>query len=367
MKILFFTPTAGQSGSEQLLLRMIEGLDLNEIECGIYIENGNQNPDIKGVKTFCNPFNTKKGLSKLLLKCKNFLFGDSFEKEILKIHKKFKPDFWYLNTVLMAPMASIASKHNIKFVSHLHERPHIIFELVKAKHLENFLLKSELSIGNAQNTCKILEQLGSKNIAKIYPFLENNLLNPNPQTSNKLRKALKIDSETYIWVISGALTFAKGVDFLPKLALQFPYIAFVWIGGNTDSGSYYFTQKICENLKNVYLVGPQNKEYLDYFGIGNGLLVLSLEESFGLVMLEALRFNMPIITFETGAVHEILTPKIGKIIPNWDYNSLCLAIEEVSSQGFTFDRDEAKRQLNKFDKAIEIGNWKKLLKNVNEN
>jgi glycosyltransferase involved in cell wall biosynthesis len=366
IKILFFTPTGGQSGSEILISRMVSMLDKKEFEAHVFLEKGNIEHIDGFSKIYANPFNNKRGIFKYWYKIKNLITKRVYQSYILSIHKKTKPDFWYINTVLMSHIAEIAVQNNIPFISHYHELPHIHFELVRFNHLKSMVENSILNIGNADCTCQILATMGAKNIKRVYPFLDTKIDKPKQNsTKTKVRTTLSIPQDAFVWIISGAVTYAKGVEFLPLVAQKFNNCHFVWIGGNTDSGSFFYTQKVVSQLENVHLVGSKNDEdYQEYFSCGNGLLLLSLEESFGLVVLEAAQIGIPTVAINAGGVNEIIVEGMGTLINKLETKTLFEAIENTISNLNKFDKQIAKKRLQSFDKNNEMKIWENEIKKL---
>lgn len=363
-KLLFFTPSGGTSGSELLLWQMIQTLDTEQYQVAVYCEQVGElkNKLPKNVPFYTNPFNAT-GLKRLWLKGKNLLTKNVYEGYILQIHNQFKPDYWYINTVMMAHVAEIAQKQGVKTISHFHELPHIIYELVKAPHLEALVGQSVLCIGNADATCEVIESLGGKNIQKVYPFINFEKILTDNQRVTAIRTSLYIPQNAFVWAIVGAATFAKGLEYLPILAQLFPDAHFVWIGGNTNSGSYYYTQKFIEQkkLKNIHFVGTQRADYYHYLAMSNGLLLLSLEESFGMVNVEAAYLGKPVVAFNSGGVREILSEEMGTLVNSWNVEDFAEAMRAYMNGERFFDAEKAKISIAKFSANEQMKAWHKAI------
>src|ERR1035437_1136643 len=164
VNLLFFTPYAGRTGSEMFLWYMFGRINKNVAEISLISEcNGellNQMP--KEVKTFVSlkyP-NTTTRMKQILAR---FFGVHLYEAQILKIHKKIKPDYWYLNTILMADKLMFAKKNNIPVIIHFHELTSD-YGLVNKQQLQLAIDYSTLCIVNSKVVYTKLKLLGAKNI-----------------------------------------------------------------------------------------------------------------------------------------------------------------------------------------------------------
>lgn len=360
MKILFCTPFGGRSGSELLLWHTLKAFDRNKIQAALYCESASElaNELPSDVPYFTNPFQ-QSGTKGKWAKLKNALGGKVYEAYFAELHHQFKPDYWYLNTVMMAHLAPIIKGFGGKFIAHFHELPHIHFEPVKYQHLQVMVKEASLLIGNAAVTCEKIKILGGANVALVYPFVEFDQIKSSPERANNIRKLLKINNKQFTWITVGALTYAKGVSYLPDLAETFPNCHFIWVGKHTSSGSYLFTEAEIAHrgLKNVHFVGSQSSDYFNYFQAADGLLLLSKEESFGLVNLEAGYLGKPIVSFDSGGAKEVIVKGMGEVVPSWNLSDFQLVMQKTMSGEIPYIPAIAKERALAFSKEKQINIW----------
>lgn len=367
-RILFFTPFGGVSGSELLLLRTIQHLDPLQFKAAVYCEQAGvpmQNALPNEVPFFTNPFHATKRV-RLASKLKQAIGISVFENYLADIQATFKADYWYLNTVMMAHIAPLAQKMGIKIISHFHELPHIHFEPVHYDHLKAMIDNAVLCIGNAEITCQKLRILGAKSVGLVYPFVEFNKIQPNQAQIDAIREALLIPKSSFTWAIAGAPIFVKGIEHLPALAQHFPSCHFVWIGKNTNSGSYFFTEKEIESrgLTNIHFVGLQTTNYYNHLAVSDGLLLLSKEESFGMVNLEAAYLGKPVVAFNSGGVTEIVQKGMGKVVDSWNLQDLIAAMEQVMDGSLPFDPKVAQTRIQEFTATRQMDHWTQLVRGL---
>lgn len=364
-KILFFTPFGGVSGSELLLLRTIQHLNPLQFQAAVYCEQGGATMKSalpKEIIFYSNPFQSNKGV-RLASKLKQAVGIQVFENYLSQIQSEFKADYWYLNTVMMAHIAPFAQKMGIKIISHFHELPHIHFEPVHYNHLKAMIDGAELCIGNAEITSQKLRILGAQKVGLVYPFVEFDKIQTNKVQIDAIRQTLQIPKNSFTWAIAGAPIYAKGIEHLPALAERFSNCHFIWIGKNTNSGSYYFTEKEIEyrGLSNIHFVGLQTINYYNHLAAADGLLLLSREESFGMVNLEAGYLGKPVVAFNSGGVNEIIQEGIGKVVDSWNLQDLIEAMEHVMNGTIPFNHEVALSRIQEFNATRQMARWTQLV------
>jgi L-malate glycosyltransferase len=145
-KILFFTPHGGRTGSEMLLWNIFQNLNKDKFQVAVYCDKIGTLKDAlpSHIPYYTSPFNEsglKRGGYKLLTK----LGYSVYEQNIIKIHRKFEFDYWYLNTNHSGHFTKLAQKLGVKIISHISEMPYLLYESVLAKDIEE-MLKAEMTI-----------------------------------------------------------------------------------------------------------------------------------------------------------------------------------------------------------------------------
>ena len=128
----------------------------------------------------------------------------------------------------------------------------------------------------------------------------------------------------------------------------------------------YLENKIKElNLeKNIKIKGFLKGENLYKEYINSSIFVLpSISESFGIVLLEAMHFGLPCISFSSSGANELLKNNIGVIIKNRDKKELAKKIVEMIN-----NKEELKEYQNKSLQKVKnyylnvlYEEWKKIL------
>lgn len=335
IKILFFTPYAGYTGSEMVLWYMLCSLDKEKFDTRLFaLDKGkllNEFP--KHIKTDYSKVNTgltRRLINKLLQKMK--LRGLE-QRQIEKIHEEFKPDFWYINTMVMNSVIELAIKRNIKYIIHFHELL-TQYACVSSHNLKNMVGKSYYTVGCSQKVCENLKTLGARNIHKQYECVNFDKIKVSDILSIQLKSNHKINKDAIIIVMSGQRIERKGFDIFIETAIrlkEFNY-HFLWLGSSKNSGyEFFLDKKINENqLANITIIAPAQNEYYDYLNLADLFFLTSREDPFPLVMIEAAYLGKPILSFNSGGSNEFISSKTGFILPDFTNNCIDSNIKSIS-------------------------------------
>ncbi|MRX47392.1 glycosyltransferase family 4 protein [Pedobacter puniceum] len=349
-KVLFITPFFGRNGSEMQLMYILKNLDVNKIQPYLFSRN-----DGELLKEL--PYNFKYFIG--YKKHKNFLYRifrlllytvniNPIEFQLKRIHKKVKPDIWYINTLANRDAFIIAKKLKVKVISHIHELP-LSYNLVKSKSIQNLLSISDLCIGCSAIVCEKLADMGHKNVKLLYGFIDDSLIKiKKPQ--NLIKNELNIKGDDFVWIISGRVSVIKGVDYLiPLIKKLKANHKVIWIGDIDDSGTVFYALQSIQNkfIDRVKFIGKKSDDYYDYFNIGDAFLSLSREDSYPLVMLEAAHLGKPIVGFNSGGIKEFVQEGIGYIIDSLNYDELAFKMHEVEVNYNNFNSDFIKEHARK--------------------
>ncbi|RZL46615.1 MAG: glycosyltransferase, partial [Pedobacter sp.] len=127
-------------------------------------------------------------------------------------------------------------------------------------------------------------------------------------------------------------------------------------------GLNYYIDKISQSIFDGKLIfaGSQSDDYFNYMAIGNGLLLLSREESFSLVTIEAAYLGIPTVGFNVGIAKLFIKEGMGEIVEEGDLAGLKRSMNKCEHQHFekSFLRSQAlefgiENQVLKFQKLLD--------------
>jgi glycosyltransferase involved in cell wall biosynthesis len=364
MRILFFTYYSSlYCGADRSLVNLIEGLKNKGHFCSLICLQKGDIYQQKESNIFTLP-SQKLPVLNFLNKSISKLFPYTLNEQfILSIHKKLKIDFWFINTTLPTEIFYIAVKHNIPFVTYIHELPTWWIHL-KPEYLKNILkskfilcasraIKDALDILDYQKTYVIHEILNVKDIE----------MKENIFFTEKYVKAF--ENFSFVFGMSGAMDPRKGFDIFAHVVEEYHQknIAFVWIGKIIKDG---FTTYIIEKLKkkqikNIYFFEPNENEYYHHLNSISCLLLTSREDTYPVVMLEAAYLQKPIIAFDSGGVSEFVKPGMGKVIPLYNFDALFHAIDELMNGKMYIDKTMLRNEAMKHDINHRVNEFENIL------
>ena len=361
-KILFFTPYATRTGSEMMLLYIVNKIDRSRFDIGIVsFANGELLKEFPSdIPVFIAPktFNMVEKIS--------FHLGiHPTLKYLRKLAKDFKADFWYVNTTMMPETIVVAKEFSIPVVTHFHEMP-LTYTYLSSPDFKSIIDYSSLLIGCSQTTCEPIRDAGGKNVELLYSFIDHTLVKKDEKRTAELKRALGIPADDFVWILSGMTSERKGFDMLPDLAqeLNDPRVHLIWVGASIDDGLVYYTEQRCRNSKSatkIHLVGKQKEDYYNYLNMGNGFLLTSRQDPFPLVMIEAALLGKPIVSFPSGGVSEFVKEGMGIVTQDISIKQMVKGIRSVMSEETATSSEKSIEVASQFNVDNGYRNWIELI------
>jgi len=363
-KILFITYTFGRSGSEMLLLYMIKNLNRDKFEPSIFCQfDGQLIDDLpKGIKSFVAYKRSKKLFKKLFRKILQLFKINPLHYQLRKIQNKIRADFWYVNTIVNPGVYALAKKMGIQVITHFHELP-AAYNHNSANEMKDILENSHLFIGCSQSVCDKIADMGAKNIKLLYGFVDPSRINTSLDRITA-RRQINLNENDFVWAISGYTILTKGIEFvIPLLKTLKSNAKIIWIGNEVDRGiNFYVKETIKNNFKGqMMFLGEQKEFYYDYLNCADAFLLLSKEDAFPLVMLEAAYLGKPIVSFNSGGAKEFVDSDMGYIIDSWKIEDLADAMFKVEKEFLQFDPEKIKSKVVPYTVGNQIEKFENII------
>jgi len=364
-RILFFTPFATRTGSEMMLLYILQNIDRSRFEAGLVsFENGELLKEFPSdIPTFVAP----KKYS--LFQKVQFRMGINPTLEYLrKVGKEFKADFWYINTTMLPEVYLIAKEFNVRIITHFHELP-LTYAYLSDTDMKSIITQSDLLIGCSKVTCDAISDAGGANVKLLYSFIDSTKIKADNSRSDELRKSLGIPKEDFIWVLSGMTSERKGFDFLPEIANQLndPRVHLIWVGNKISDGLVYYTEQRCRNSKSktrVYFTGKQKEDYYNYLNLGDGFLLTSRQDPFPLVMIEAAFLGKPIISFPSGGASEFIQEGMGIVTEDISVKQMIDAMHRIMNKEVPLNEETSRARARYFNVSNGYADWIKVIETL---
>lgn len=345
-KILFITPAAQSTGANIFLLRFFYWLKENSKIPFVTLYGYGEDLEKEFgelSKTFKYLSEDKKGnaLGKVFGKIsKRYgLRRASLKSQI----KRENIGLIYSNTVVNHEMLSMFEDWDVPVITHCHELESVIQfygidEFGKAKNLTtHFITVSRAAKDNLIEN----HTIPPDNISLVYGFIPIKEFSEKEKESKKkaVCKELHIPENAFIVGASGTLDWRKAPEIFIKtvenISEKMPDapIYFVWVGGASKGNFSHFAAKFDVEKLNLkrrvfFLVHKPNP--LDYFAATDVFAMVSREDPFPLVCLEAASLGKPIICFENaGGMPEFVKDDSGFVIPYLDIEAMANKVIEL--------------------------------------
>lgn len=169
-------------------------------------------------------------------------------------------------------------------------------------YLRWFYNKADLLIAVSAGTAKELQALGIKAPIKV---LDNSIdTAPYQRVSEGARQSIRhdlgIDPKAFVVIGAGQVQPRKRIDSFIRAANQCPEMEFIWMGGmpfgRLAADSRGMRQMIDEAPSNVHFPGIVPLEQMSqYYHAADVFWLPSIQETFGLVVVEAAASGLPVV------------------------------------------------------------------------
>lgn len=334
-KILFITPGAESFGGNIFLLNFLRWFKQNsEIPFETLYGRGG---DLKGSFAELSPTHqfyfddqndsfARKAFAKAAnhLELKRRLIKNKFRRENLGLI--------YSNAVTNHRMLSMFADWDIPVISHCHE----LESMIEITGGENFRYTADrtsrfIAVSQAvrQNLVKN-HSIEPEKVNLIYGFIPVTEFSPNEIESKRTRlcEELNIPADSYIVGASGTLNWRKAPEVFIQIARAIcekspeAPIYFVWVGGAQKGDESLF--RVNYDLRKA---GLENRVFflehtanpLEHFAAIDVFAMVSREDPFPLVCLEAASLGKPVICFQdAGGMPEFVGDDAGFSVPYMD-------------------------------------------------
>lgn len=251
----------------------------------------------------------------------------------------------YCNAVTNGRMLSMFDHMDVPVISHCHELESLIqmtgiddFNRLRNR-TSHFVAVSDAVRRNLISNHEILEE----KISLIHAFtpIENRSAEENEARRISVLKELDLPGDAFIVGGSGTLNWRKAPELFIQLAHAVKFkaqtvpIYFVWVGGAEKDGPGIFQLRYdaekCGVLERIRFV-PHTQKPLDYFAAIDVFAMVSREDPYPLVCLEAASLGKPIICFkDAGGMPEFVEDDCGFVVPYMDIDGFAERVIELSA------------------------------------
>jgi glycosyltransferase involved in cell wall biosynthesis len=346
--ILIVSTDATRTGTPVLLLNTLKWLKKNsDLKFILLLNHGGEL--INEFRDLCNTYiwpdyfplagkiKSKKAifrfLRRILLSIQNlacFLF-------VRKLRSRYSIRLIYSNSARNGEILSfLGKKLNEKIVLHVHEGGRTLDLFDNKGFVKSIIERSDLIIAVSDAVKQTLKDKYNplQKIVVIPGGIETDYV--FKAESRLLLNQEGISDDKVIVMSCGWLDWHKGTDAFIQisryLSSQNDKLHFVWLGGQAKDPEYEHMKFDIEklNLSNRITIITSKPNSPDYINCADIFLMLSREESFSLVTLEAGLAKKPVLCFDkSGGPLEIVNHDPRFIVPYGDIFTMCERIREI--------------------------------------
>lgn len=255
--------------------------------------------------------------------------------------KKNQYKIIYSNTITNGEVVDRLKKPGVRIITHAHELDYWIaqsgtknWNLVK-EQTDKFIVCSH-AVANAlvqrHGICK-------EKIEVVHAFVSSDIQEFTNDEILSVRKSLMIPPHAFLVVASGTEFLRKGKDLLVPLAKACyeleangrPFYL-MWVGnpGNDESRYWFLHDARKLGLEDrIKWVGETSDPHR-YFASSDAFAMISREDPFPLVCLEAALYKKPIVCFDdAGGIPELVEKDAGFIVPYLDLTAMAKRLLEL--------------------------------------
>ena len=246
----------------------------------------------------------------------------------------------YSNTITNGEVLAALRPLGVPVISHVHELDYWMTHRVAPSALRETRETTTMFIAASRAVASSLQTVAgvaANRIVTVYESIEPGEL-PGAGARREARKRWSVPEAAFVVGLSGTMDWRKGVDLLAPLARHVEQLApvvpvhWMWVGGEREgavAGMLRHDFQRCGLDSRLHLTGtlPCAREAFAAF---DAFALVSREDAFPLVMLEAASIGLPILCFEgSGGAPEFVRSDAGFVLPYLDLPGMAARIVEL--------------------------------------
>ena len=380
INILFVHQSADLYGSDKTLLYFLKQLDLNIYKPVVLLPcNGplvreltilNIDVRISPVGKLYRGMFSFKGIYSFIMDLKKSL------RNFNELNSIYKFDLVYSNTIAVFLGFFVSWKYSIPHIWHVHEIINyprlvkVIYSLILSRIYSSYIIFN--SMATKENWCNFFLFSNSVKYSIVYNGLE--ILSPSSIKNEIIDKYFINSSGKLNIVLVGRFNRLKGHILILEafyLLLKRKIKARLFFIGSCPAGQEFFLENIKSKivyfkLESDVVILPFQSDIDAFWQKVDIAVVPSTEpESFGLVALEAMRANKPVIASNLGGLKEVVLNNVtGILIKPSDTLELLNALEKLCKDPILrleFGKNGFERFKNKFSAELYSRSIKKII------
>ena len=219
------------------------------------------------------------------------------------------------------------------------------------KYLVFFYNQADLVIAVSPQVKKELIGIGVKKRIEVIP---NSIHTENFKKKKIDKRKYGFNRDDFVVIGAGQIQPRKGIADFIEIARKASDAKFLWVGGRPFSvltEDYKKSNELIKNApKNVKFVGPvPREEMVNYYSISDLFFLPSIQETFGIVVIEAASCSLPVMLRDLDVYKNIFE---NNYLKAKDVNGFVKIVKRLKSDRKLYEkyRKKAKNIANKYDR-----------------
>jgi len=246
----------------------------------------------------------------------------------------------YSNTITNGEVLVALRPLGVPVISHVHELEYWMTHRMPAAALQQAREATTMFIAASRavaNSLQVAAGVPEDRIVTVYESIDPGE-KPGPAARGAARARWSVPEQAFVVGLSGTMDWRKGVDLLAPLAREVERLSpsapvhWMWVGGEREgpvAGMLQHDFRRCGLESRLHMTGTLPSAR-DAFAAFDAFALLSREDAFPLVMLEAAAMELPILCFEGGGgAPEFVRHDAGFVLPYLDLPGMAARIVEL--------------------------------------
>lgn len=245
----------------------------------------------------------------------------------------------YSNTITNGDVLSALKPLRAPVITHVHELEYWMLHRMPRQQLERSFANTDVFIAVCGAVADSVIAMGASadRVVIVRPCIEidDQMLN---RERRAVRAELGVPEHAFVVGSCGTMDWRKGVELLAPLAREVEHhspsapVHWIWVGGEQNgprAGKLQHDFKRCDLEPRLHLTGTLESPRR-VFSAFDAFVLLSREDPFPLVMLEAASLELPVLCFDrAGGAPEFVRNDAGFVVPYLDLRAMAARLVDL--------------------------------------
>lgn len=215
----------------------------------------------------------------------------------------------------------------------------------KKKWLDGFANLYIVTVSDWLKEMALRSHLNKYPIQRIYNGIDTTVF--YPRDTERVVSKYNIKGKFIILGVASSWDDRKGLKEFIKIANEFPQDVVILVGLSQEQ-----SEKLPDNILTIHRTENKN-ELAEIYSAADVFMNFSKEETFGLVVTEAMACGTPAIVYNSTACPEVITPETGFVAEPTQFNQIVNTIERIKRKELVLNSEDCVENVkNNYNKEL---------------